>query len=153
MIGGWQAAPVESERPVRHEAAPMMWTDPRSLGALPYEFAIHEALLRHRFTDRFTVVVSATSLAAPHHGGHVVAAVDTYGKAGVLEYATFRGAEPPTGLAAVLGGREVARGTLPAAARALLARIDARRERLRQEHGTFPDSGEIIRALREHGEE
>ena len=68
MFGGWQAAPVEAERPPRHEAAPMMSTDPRSLAALLHEFVIHEALLRYRLTERFTGFANVTSLTGPFRG-------------------------------------------------------------------------------------
>jgi hypothetical protein len=151
MFGGWQAAPVEAERPPRHEAAPMMSTDPRSLAALLHEFVIHEALLRYRLTERFTGFANATSLTVSHHGGAFVTAAEASGSADLLTFSmTPRGLdETAAGLVAMLRGREATRRALSPTTAALLARIDARRDRLLQEHGTFPDSGTTIRELRD----
>jgi hypothetical protein len=151
MLGGWHAAPLTPERPV-HQAAPMMWTDPRSLAALPYGFTIREVLLRHRLAEHFTSFTSVSSLSVPHHGGRFTV-VEASATARVITFSLAVGrveeSAPITGLVEMLRRRQPSRNALSPNAAALLDRIDARRERLRQEHGTVPDSGTTIRELRD----
>lgn len=164
MTFGWRsgAEPALIERRRRREEPTF---DPRSLAGLTPGFVFDDSsrtsLLYEALLGGLTVTVisaspegrvtgKATAL-LPHMKEYVtdVVCVEAKDVQAADVIAALRGSRE---FAVHPVGRESKRALSPEAA-ALLARIDARRERLRREHGTFPESSEIIRGLREHGEE